>query len=49
MGLLKKEMLLLKVDKVQKAIYTLRLLTKSRAHLLHLEWAFWEILRITQR
>ena len=49
MGLLKKETLHLKVDKIQKSIYMLRVLTKSRAHLLHLEWDFWEILRITQR
>ena len=46
MGLL-KIMLHLKVDKVQKAIYTLRVLTESRAHLLHFEWDFWETLQIT--
>ena len=49
MGLLKKEMLHLKVDTVQKVVCTLRVLIKSRAHLSHLEWDFWENLRITRR
>ena len=44
MGLLKKETLHLKVDKVQKVVYMLRVLIKSRAHLSRLEWNFWEIL-----